>query len=360
MLTRSEILRYQRHFALPNVGIDGQKKLKSASVLCVGAGGIGSPVALYLAAAGVGKIGIIDHDTVELSNLQRQILFQTSDIGKSKADCAQEQLQSLNPEIEITTYSEKLIIKNAHSLLQNYCLIIDGSDNFTTRYLINDACVEARKPFISASIFQSEGSLGLFNYDDQGCYRCLFPDEPPLSVVPTCSEAGVLGATVGIIGSMAANLVLNFITKTGLESVSLFHTFNSHTFEMQSFELQKDPKCLCYSHKKDISSSPMPEKLPMKSEITASNVHKIRSLGHPYRLIDIREQWERDAYHISGDEHILMSEIIEYPFKENEKIILYCKMGVRSKIVMDMLAEIHPNTYFYSLIGGTVAWKHRN
>ncbi len=357
MLTRSEILRYQRHFTLPNVGTDGQKKLKSASILCVGAGGIGSPVALYLAAAGIGRIGIIDHDTVELSNLQRQILFQTSDIGELKADCALNHLSNLNPEIEVIAYSKKLTLENACELIKSYDLVIDGSDNFTTRYLINDACVAVRQSFISASIFQSEGSLGLFNHKSQGCYRCLFPEEPPLSAIPTCNTAGVFGATVGVIGTMTANLVLNFITETGLESLSRFHTFNSHTFETQSFEFQKDPKCLCYTHKKIIAPAPMPEKLSIKSEITASNLQKIMRSGHPYRLIDIREQWERDAYHIPGDEHILMNDIIEHSFKENQKIILYCKMGVRSKIAMDMLAEIHPSTYFHSLIGGTVAWK---
>ena len=241
--SREEILRYSRHLIMPEVTLAGQKRLKQAKVLCIGAGGLGSPLSLYLAAAGVGTIGIVDFDTLDLTNLQRQILYSTADLGRPKLDAAKERLQDLNPEIEIVTHSLHLSSWNALDLFRDYDIIADGTDNFPTRYLVNDACVLTGKPNVYASIFRFEGQVSVFDASRGPCYRCLFPEPPPPGLVPSCAEGGVLGVLPGIIGSLQALEVLKLILGVGEPLIGRLSWFDALDFQFRELAVRKDPNC---------------------------------------------------------------------------------------------------------------------
>src|SRR5947209_2812255 len=248
-LTKDEIKRYSRHLILPEVGLDGQKKLKAAKVLCIGAGGLGSPVAMYLAAAGVGTIGIVDFDVVDFSNLQRQILHSTNDVGKSKLLSAKEKLQALNPEIEIRTHELALSSQNALQLFEPYDIIVDGTDNFPTRYLVNDACVLLGKPNAYGSIFRFEGQASVFATKEGPCYRCLYPEPPPPGLVPSCAEGGVLGVLPGIIGVIQATETLKLIVGIGEPLIGRFLIYDALKMRFRELKLKKDPDCpVCGTH----------------------------------------------------------------------------------------------------------------
>src|SRR5512139_770868 len=246
VLSHEEIRRYSRHLIMPEVGMDGQRKLKEASVLCVGAGGLGSPLALYLAAAGVGHIGLVEFDVVDESNLQRQIIHGTSTLGKSKLESAKARLHDLNPLIEITGYEEPLTSVNAMDILPHYDIVADGTDNFQTRYLTNDACVLLGKPNVYGSIFRFEGQASVFYAKEGPCYRCLFPEPPPPGLVPSCAEGGVLGVLPGVIGTIQATEVIKLIIGRGDSLIGRLLFFDALEMSWTEFKLQKDPDCpLC-------------------------------------------------------------------------------------------------------------------
>ena len=248
-LTAMEIKRYSRHLILPEVGIDGQRKLKAAKVLCIGAGGLGSPVALYLAAAGVGTIGIVDFDVVDYSNLQRQILHGTNDVGRSKLESARDKLAALNPEVRIELHDTALSSANALDLFRPYDVIVDGTDNFPTRYLVNDACVLLRKPNAYGSIFRFEGQASVFGLESGPCYRCLYPEPPPPGLVPSCAEGGVLGVLPGIIGTIQATETLKLILGQGEPLIGRFLIFDALRMKFRELKLRKDPDCpVCGTH----------------------------------------------------------------------------------------------------------------
>src|SRR5262245_10894011 len=248
-LTNDEIKRYSRHLIMPEVGVDGQRRLKAASILCIGAGGLGSPAAMYLAAAGVGRLGIVDFDVVDFSNLQRQILHGTPDVGRPKLASAKDRLQALNPEIQIDTYEVALSSQNALKLFEPYDVIVDGTDNFPTRYLVNDACVLLGKPNAYGSIFRFEGQASVFGMKDGPCYRCLYPEPPPPGLVPSCAEGGVLGVLPGIIGVIQATEAVKLILGIGEPLIGRFLIYDALRMKFRELKLRKDPDCpVCGTH----------------------------------------------------------------------------------------------------------------
>src|ERR1700751_5185060 len=248
-LTNEEILRYSRHLIMPEVGMEGQLKLKAAQVLLIGTGGLGEPLGLYLTAAGVGKIGLVDFDVVDFTNLQRQITFGTSDVGKPKTGAAHARLSNLNPDIEITTYRTRLTSENALELFRDYDIIVDGTDNFPTRFLVNDACVLLGKPNVYGSIFRFEGQATVFGYPGGPCYRCLYPEPPPPGLVPSCAEGGVLGVLPGIVGSIQAAETLKLIIGKGEPLVGRLLLFDALSMRFRELKLRKNPECpVCGAH----------------------------------------------------------------------------------------------------------------
>src|ERR1700723_2156875 len=249
-LSKEEIMRYSRHLIMPEVGMEGQLKIKAAKVLCIGTGGLGAPLGLYLAAAGVGRIGLVDFDVVDTTNLQRQVLFGTSDVGRSKTEAAAERLRNLNPEIRIDTYETQLTSANALELFKDYDIIVDGPDNFPTRYLVNDACVITGKPNVYGSIFRFEGQITVFGYPGGPCYRCLYPEPPPPGLVPSRSEGGVLGVLPGIVGTIQAAETLKLILGKGDSLVGRLLLFDALGMKFRELKLRKNPNCpMCGEHR---------------------------------------------------------------------------------------------------------------
>src|SRR6202046_231525 len=249
-LTKAEIQRYSRHLIMPEVGMDGQLKLKHAKVLCIGTGGLGAPLGLYLAAAGVGRIGLVDFDVVDSTNLQRQVLFGTQDVGKPKIAAAADRLRDLNPDIRIDTFETQLTSDNALDIMKDYDIVVDGTDNFPTRYLVNDACVLLGKPNVYGSIFRFEGQASIFGAPGGPCYRCLYPEPPPPGLVPSCAEGGVLGVLPGIIGCMRANEAIKLILGIGNPLIGRLLLFNALKMQFRELKLQKDPNCpMCGTHR---------------------------------------------------------------------------------------------------------------
>lgn len=334
--------RYKRQIILPEIGKDGQEKISKASILCIGAGGLGCPALLYLAAAGIGHIGIIDFDNVDETNLQRQVLFTTDQIGQNKAEAAKARLRALNPDIEIQAFSEELTDKNAVTLFKNYDVILDGTDNFATKFLINDAAIKAGKPFIYASILGFEGQLSVFNLPHKGapppCYRCLFP-EAPQTHIPNCAEAGIIGAVAGMIGSAQALEAIKIIVahKELISLAGKLWTLDLRTLENRLLHLPKNPNCtLCSKEKEDIIltySSPPCGTIP---EITPRQTLENKTA----LLIDVREQEEWDTGHIENACHMPLSSLMqgrEPPFDADREVILYCQKGLRSQKAAQIL-----------------------
>lgn len=352
LFSKAEQIRYDRHLKLENFGEEAQLLLKNASVVVIGAGGLGSPLLLYLAAAGIGKISIVDFDRVELSNLQRQVLFNTNDIGKNKATCAKEKLLALNPEIIIHDYPVQLTIENVLSILKKYDLVLDGSDNFSTRYLVNDACVILKKPFITASVFKYEGQLSVFNFNNGPTYRCLYPEPPEAGEMPSCSDIGVMGVLPGLMGSLMANECIKLISGVGdvlngklLLVDSLAMTFFIHRFE------------------------PVPENLTIfefKSnsiycemtvqEISVSELKKLLSNQSAVQFVDVREAWEYEEKNI-GAQHISLYDLPEKLnlLVKDKPLVLHCQSGNRSTLGAKLLME-NGFTNVYSLQGGINAF----
>jgi adenylyltransferase/sulfurtransferase len=374
LLSKDEIERYARQLILPEFNIQGQQLLKNAKVLIVGAGGLGSPLIYYLAAAGVGNIGIVDYDKVDLSNLQRQILFSHDDIGKSKADCATIKAKNINPLIEVHGINTKISVKNAMQLISKYDVIVDATDNFPTRYLINDACVLSRKPLIYGSIFRFEGQVSVFNLEKNSpCYRCLYPSPPPQGMVPNCTEGGVLGVIAGIIGSLQALETIKIIVDKGASLSGRLFTFDALNFSNAYLETPKDKNCPICSNKSRISSlsemnydfycglNNADADINIKS-ISPSKVNERIINNDSIQLIDVREPHETEITSIGG-EAISLTEIEQNPKKilqfssKDKDMIFYCKDGERSAEAIRILEKEFGLENLYNLRGGLDQWK---
>lgn len=367
--TKEELGRYNRHIIIPDFGLEAQQKLKAAKVLVVGSGGLGSPVLLYLAAAGVGTIGIVDFDVVDDSNLQRQVLFGIDEIGKPKVEAAKRRLEGLNPHINIVLYNTQLTSKNASELVSQYDVIADGTDNFPTRYLVNDASVLSGKPNVYASIFQFEGQVSVFNYKNkEGVvgpnYRDLYPTPPPPGLVPSCAEGGVLGVLPGIIGSLQALEVIKVITGVGDVLSGRFFTFDALNFETRTFKIarRKDnplngenptiKELIDYEQFCGVKAVERPIK-----EITASEFNEWQIRGEKFQVIDVREPHEHEIVNI-GAELIPLATISANADKidTDKKVVIHCKMGGRSAKAIRELEEKFGFKNLYNLKGGILGY----
>jgi len=334
-LTIEEKQQYSRHLILDEIGITGQTKIKEARVLVIGAGGLGCPVLQYLTAAGVGTIGIIDNDVVAPSNLQRQILYTHEDIDKNKAQCATRRLQKLNPFITFNTYQERLTNNNALDLVGQYHIIVDGSDNFSTRYLINDAAVLQNKPVVFGSIFKFDGQVSIFNYNEGPTYRCLFPLPPEHGKVPNCSEAGVIGVLPAVIGALQANEVLKIICGMGDLLSGKLLTFNMLTMEQQLYSFKKNLNIHIEQLEKDYGYL-----CNLSNEPEGITLQQIKKYPDRYHLLDVREAHERALHHIGG-QHIPLGALQHKinQVSQYKELVVYCKSGVRSKKAIQLLRE---------------------
>ncbi len=360
-LSAEELRRYARHLALPEFGRAGQEKAKQASVLVVGAGGLGSPMLLYLAAAGIGRIGIVDFDRVDETNLQRQVLYTMDDIGQPKAVVARRKLLALNPFIEVEVYEEQLTSDNALRIISQYGIVADGTDNFPTRYLVNDACVLAGKANVYASIFRFEGQVSVFNFlHEDGSrgpnYRDLFPAPPPPELVPNCAEGGVLGVLPGIIGSMQANEVIKIATGTGEPLSGKLFLFDASSFTSRILKVRKNPdlvieKLIDYEQ----FCAPRPE-APVPA-ITARELKRMMDEGVDFQLIDVREPYEYEIANLGG---LLIPpagiSAAEGRISRGKQVVLHCRSGKRSAEAIRQLQQLYGFDNLYNLEGGILAW----
>src|SRR5215470_16689938 len=360
-----ELQRYSRHLIMPEVTAEGQRRLKAARVLCIGAGGLGSPAALYLAAAGVGTIGIVDFDEVDLSNLQRQILHGTKDIGRGKLESARDRLRDINPEIEIELHNCRFSSENATELVSGYDLVVDGSDNFPTRYLSNDVCVFERKPNVYGSVFRFEGQTTVFAPHLGGpCYRCLFPEPPPPESVPNCAQAGVLGVLPGIIGMLQAIETLKLILGIGDTLVGRLLHFDALKVKFRELNLRRDPQCPVCGENPTIFSPIDYEQfcgVRDESEIAEMSPHELKrrmDSGESFELIDVREPFEYEIARIDGAKLIPLGEISERlgELCEEQTIVVYCHSGKRSAEAARLLQQ-RGFANVYNLEGGIDAWS---
>ena len=370
-LTGDEVRRYSRHLIMPEVGVEGQRKIKQAKVLCVGAGGLGSPAALYLAAAGVGTLGLIDYDTVDFSNLQRQVLYSTSDVGRPKLQAAQDRLQGLNPNIKVVKHETMLNSGNALDIFKDYDIIVDGADNFPTRYLTNDACVLLNKPNVYGSIFRFDGQISIFATKQGPCYRCLYPEPPPPGLVPSCAEGGVLGVLPGVVGTIQATEAIKLIIGQGDPLVGRLLLFDALQMKFRTLTLRKDPECpICGDNPTvkqlidyEVFCGITPAvKAADKGTIAAefeTNVEtlKDRLAKRDVFLLDVREPREWDIARIDGATLIPLGELpkrlSEVP--RDQDVIVQCKSGVRSAKAVNLLRE-QGFTRVKNLKGGILDW----
>lgn len=375
-LTNEEIKRYSRHLIMPEVGVDGQRRLKAGSVLCVGAGGLGSPAAMYLAAAGVGRIGIVDFDVVDFSNLQRQIIHGTSSIGKTKLQSAKERLLDINPHIQIDTYETALSSENALEIFAPYDVILDGTDNFPTRYLTNDACVLLGKPNAYGSIFRFEGQASVFATKDGPCYRCLYPEPPPPGLVPSCAEGGVLGVLPGVIGVIQATETIKLLTGIGEPLVGRFMIYDALRMKFRELKLRKDPDCpVCGTHPtvtklidyeefcglrpsvEAEAQAAVTASQSSQTEITAVELKQRLDRGDKLVIVDVREPNEYQINRIPGSQLIPLGEIPRRyaELDPEEEIVVQCKMGGRSAKAADYLRTVGFKRVL-NLKGGILDW----
>jgi molybdopterin/thiamine biosynthesis adenylyltransferase/rhodanese-related sulfurtransferase/molybdopterin converting factor small subunit len=369
-LTNDEVKRYSRHLIMPEVGVEGQRKLKAAKVLCIGAGGLGSPVALYLAAAGVGTIGIVDFDVVDFSNLQRQIIHGTPDVGRSKLASAKDRLNAINPEVKVITHDTTLTSKNALELFAPYDVIVDGTDNFPTRYLVNDACVLLGKPNAYGSIFRFEGQASVFATKEGPCYRCLYPEPPPPGLVPSCAEGGVLGVLPGIIGVIQATETVKLLMGIGEPLIGRFLIYDALRMRFRELKLRKDPDCpVCGTHPTVtalidyeqfcgiVPAAPEAAAVNHATEISAVELKRRLDRGDELKIVDVREPHEYQINRIAGSTLIPLGDI---PKRYNEldpedEIVVQCKMGSRSAKAADFLRSVGFKRVL-NLKGGILDW----
>jgi len=369
-LTRDELSRYARHLILPEVGVEGQQKLKAARVLCVGAGGLGSPLALYLTAAGVGTLGLVDFDVVDASNLQRQILHSTADVGRRKLDSAEEKLAALNPAVRMVKHETMLSSANALEILKDYDIVADGTDNFPTRYLVNDACVLLGKPNVYGSVFRFEGQASVFATREGPCYRCLYPEPPPPGMVPNCAEGGVLGILPGLIGIIQATEVIKLILGKGEPLIGRLLLVDALSMRFRELKLKKNPECpVCGAHPTVTALIDYQEFCGIKPEskqeqavkngipqMTVQELKQRRDLGVDLFLLDVREPYEYQIANIGGT-LIPQGEVPQRlpEIDRNSEIVVQCRSGGRSQRIAEFLAQQgYPNVK--NLAGGILAW----
>lgn len=370
-LTQDDLSRYSRHLILPEVGIEGQRKLKAARVLCVGTGGLGSPLALYLAAAGVGTLGLVDFDVVDASNLQRQIIHSTADIGRKKLDSAEEKLKALNPELNVQKHDTLLSSANALGILKDYDVIADGTDNFPTRYLVNDACALLGKPNAYGSIFRFEGQASVFATKDGPCYRCLYPEPPPPGLVPSCAEGGVLGILPGLIGVIQATEAIKLILRIGEPLIGRLLLVDALKMRFRELKLRKNPECpVCGAHPtvtqlidyqqfcglEAASDAPRAVKNGIP-QLSVKDLKRRIDSGEKLFILDVREPFEYQIANIGG-KLIPQNEVPQRlsEIDRNREIIVQCKSGGRSQRIAEFLKQSgYPKVA--NLAGGILAWS---
>ena len=369
-LTNEEILRYSRHLIMPEVGMEGQLKLKAAKVLCIGAGGLGSPLALYLAAAGVGTLGMVDFDVVDFTNLQRQIIHSTADVGRPKLQSAAEKIGAMNPEVELRTFETRLTSQNALELFRDFDIVVDGTDNFATRYLVNDACVLTGKPNVYGSIFRFEGQVSVFATENGPCYRCVYPEPPPPGLVPSCAEGGVLGVLPGLVGVMQATEAIKLILGAGEPLIGRLLLVDALAMKFRELKLRKDPDCpVCGQHRTITKlidyeqfcgirgeEKPVENKLP---EISVEELKRRRDAGEDLFILDVREPHEYQICNLGG----YLIPLNDLPKRVHEldssrEIVAHCKMGGRSAKAVEFLRQAG-FTKVKNLTGGIIAWSER-
>lgn len=369
-LSHEEILRYSRHLLIPEVGLEGQRKLKAASILIIGTGGLGSPVALYLAAAGVGRIGLVDYDVVDFSNLQRQVIHGTAGINTLKVESARQRMLDLNPDIEVTVYNEPFTSENALRIAQDYDILIDGTDNFPTRYLTNDVAVLLGKPNVYGSIFRFDGQASVFYAKEGPCYRCLFPEPPPPGLVPSCAEGGVLGVLPGTIGTIQATEALKLILGIGQPLIGRLMLYDALDMSFDYVRLHKNPKCKVCSENPEVTELIDYEAfcgVPGHDhesgavgggwDITATELKDVLDAGETIRLIDVREPHELEISRLEGADLIPLGQFAGRmaELDSAEEIVLFCKAGTRSARALELLASAGFRK-MKNLKGGINAW----
>ena len=374
-LTQDQINRYSRHLLLPEVGVEGQEKICDSKVLLIGTGGLGSPLALYLAAAGVGNLGLIDFDVVDLSNLQRQVAHGESTVGKLKVDSAKARIADLNSSINVTTYNTRLSSENVMEIFADYDIIVDGTDNFPTRYLASDACVLLKKPYIYGCILRFEGQASVFDSRVGPCYRCLYPEPPPPGLVPSCAEGGVIGILPGIVGLIQANEVVKLILGKGESLVGRLLLFDALAMKFREMKLRKDKACpICgdnptitelIDYEEFCGIRPVEESASdAEMEIAVEQVKQMLDTGHGFKLIDVREPSEYEICKIAQATLIPLGDIeAKDPEKLNglspdEEIVLHCKAGVRSMKALKVLEEMGFSN-LKSMRGGINEWSEK-
>jgi adenylyltransferase/sulfurtransferase len=369
-LSNEEIARYSRHLIMPEVGLEGQKRLKAASVLMIGTGGLGAPLGMYLAAAGVGRLGLVDFDVVDSSNLQRQIVHGTKDVGRRKVDSARERLADINPHIEIETHDLRLTSDNALALFKNYEIIVDGTDNFPTRYLVNDACVLTGKPNVYGSIFRFEGQASVFWAERGACYRCLYPEPPPPGLVPSCAEGGVLGVLPGIVGAIQANETIKIILGAEDTLVNRLLLFDAWHMKFREFKLRKDPNCPACGENPTIKELIDYEQFcgvapsqqvasPQLDEITAAELKQRLDRGDDIQIVDVREPHEYEIARIPNTKLIPLAQVLNRmnEIDASRETVLHCKGGVRSAKAIEALKLAGYKGQLTNLKGGITAWS---
>ncbi len=365
-LDQSEILRYSRHLILPEVGLEGQRRLKAASVLLVGAGGLGSPLALYLAAAGVGRIGLVDFDVVDLTNLQRQVLHGTSQVGRPKLASARERIADLNPHVQVETYETRLSSANALEILRAYDIVIDGTDNFPTRYLVNDACVLLGKPNVYGSIFRFDGQASVLATPEGPCYRCLYREPPPPGLVPSCAEGGVLGVLPGLIGTIQATEAIKLITGAGSPLVGRLLLVDALEMRFRTVRLRKDPECPACGTREITELVDYEQFCGISAEPAANGVAALTPLelaarlgrGDDFDLLDVREPHEWAIGRIPGARLVPLGTLGDAlaELDPDRDIVVYCKSGQRSaRAALQLQAAGFPRVW--NLAGGILRWS---
>ena len=370
-LSNEEIGRYSRHLIMPEVGMEGQLKLKNAKVLLIGTGGLGAPVAMYLAAAGVGKLGLVDFDTVDVSNLQRQVIHGTKDIGRKKVDSAEETMKDINPFIEVVKYDVPLTSANALEILKDYDIVADGTDNFPTRFLVNDACVLLGIPNVYASIFRFEGQATVFCKDDGPCYRCLYPEPPPPGLVPSCAEGGVLGILPGVVGLIQATEVIKLILGEGQSLQGRLMLYDALAMKFRELKIRRNPECrgkctvvkelIDYQQFCGVPHQEAPLPAPVSStDIAPQDVKQLIDSGADFVLVDVREPHE---YQICKIDKAKLMPLGDLPKRlgeldKNADIVMHCKMGGRSATACDLL-RASGFTKVRNMTGGIQAWAEK-
>ena len=379
-LTNEQVKRYSRHLIMPEVGVEGQEKLINSSVLCIGAGGLGSPLALYLAAAGVGHLGVLDFDVVDFSNLQRQIIHSEKTIGELKVESAKKRILELNSDIKVTTYNEMLTSENAMEIIKDYDVIVDGTDNFATRYLVNDSCVLLGKPNVYGSIFRFEGQVSVFDAKKGPCYRCLYPEPPPPGLVPSCAEGGVLGILPGIIGTLQAAEAVKLIIEKGNPLIGRLLFLDVLEMQPREMKLRKDPNCpicgenatikelidyeeFCGIGRGELGQEETTQREDSEEDVLEINIDQfkeIRDNGNNVVVLDVREYHEYDICNIEGSVLIPLGEIADRidELNEDDEIIVHCHHGGRSMKATQFLKDKGFKNV-KNLAGGIDAWAEK-